>query len=713
MKTIALKKLGLAASIGLLFASSSAWSAEKLRYVVLVDGGKQAGEQVVETTDDGWTKVKFIFKDNGRGPEIEERYRLDKDGTFAEYYAKGSTTFGSSVDDSFVRKGTSAQWKSTAEQGSTTLKQPALYSPINASFQPASIAINLLSNSANGELNLLPGGTLRQSVVSELEVKKDSETRTIQLLKQTGQGLAPNFVWATKGKDARLFAFLVPGYLTGIEEGWQANAPAMEKLQREAENKVLKEFAQKAIKPLDGLAVIRNARVFDSVNAKLSEPSDVYVLRGVITSIMPANSPAQGVKYEVDAAGRVLLPGLFDMHGHVSQWDGALNLAAGVTTVRDMGNDNATLQRIMDQHKAGELLATHIVPNGFLEGESPYSARNGFVISNLQQAKDAIDWYAQHGYPQLKIYNSFPKEILKETVEYAHSRGMRVSGHIPVFLRAEDAVNAGYDEIQHINQILLNFLVKPDTDTRTLERFRLPADQVADLDFDSKPVQDYIALLKNKNVAVDPTLSTFEFIRQKDGVVSESYKDVIDHMPLELQRGFRSGSMKIPDEATYQRYNKSYEKMVEFVGRMYKAGIPVVAGTDAISGFTLHSELEFYVKAGLTPAQALQIATLNGAKFSRTSSTRGQIAPGYLADLVLVEGDPTKNIGDLRRISWVFTQGGVVSPNQIYQMMGIKPFVQNPPALKMIETKSSDAPKGAGGRLHSHAHQHGLGHSQD
>jgi imidazolonepropionase-like amidohydrolase len=708
-----MKKLALAASIALLFASTHAWSAEKLRYLILVDGGKQAGEQVVETTNDGWTKVKFIFKDNGRGPEIEERYRLDKDGTFAEYYAKGATTFGSTVDDSFVRKGNNVQWKSTAEKGSSTLKQPALYSPINGSFQSGSIAINLLSNSPNGELNLLPGGTLRQSVVDEMTVKKDGEQRTVQLIKQTGQGLAPNFAWATKGKDARLFAFLIPGYMTAIEEGWQANSAEMEKMQREAEGKVLKEFAQKAIRPLDGLLVIRNARVFDSVNAKLSEPSDVYVLRGVITSVMPANSPAQGAKFEVDAAGRVLLPGLFDMHGHVGQWDGPLNLAAGVTTVRDMGNDNATLQRIMDEHKAGNLLATHIVPNGFLEGESPYSARNGFVISNLQQAKDAIDWYAQHGYPQLKIYNSFPKEILKDTVAYAHSRGIRVSGHIPVFLRAEDAVNAGYDEIQHINQILLNFLVKPETDTRTLERFRLPAQEVADLDFDSKPVQDFIALLKEKNVAVDPTLSTFEFIRQKDGVVSESYKNVIDNMPLELQRAFRSGSMKIPDEATYQRYNKSYEKMIEFVGRMYKAGIPVVAGTDAIAGFTLHSELEMYVRAGLTPAQALQVATLNGAKFSRTSSTRGQIAPGYLADLVLVEGDPTKNIGDLRKTSLVFTQGGVVSPNEIYSMMGIKPFVANPPALKTLESKSDTAPKGAGGRAHSHSHQHGLGHSQD
>lgn len=698
-----MKKVSLSMAAAFLLVSANAFAAEKLRYVILVDGGKQAGEQVVETGDDGWTKVKFIFKDNGRGPEIQERYRLDKDGTFAEYYATGTTTFGSVVNDSFVRKGARAEWKSTSEKGASAVKTASLYSPIWASAQPSSIAIGLLNKSPTNELALFPGGVLRQSVVEELIVKKDGQQQTIQLLKQTGQGLAPNFAWATKGENARLFAFISPGYMVVIEDGWQANSVEMEKRQRIAENAVLKEFAEKAIKPLSGLSVIRNARVFDSVNAKLGEASDVYVLRGVITAVLPAGSPSKGAVHEVDAGGRVLLPGLFDMHGHLGQWDGPLNLAAGITTVRDMGNDNATLQRLIDDHKNGNLLSSHIVPTGFLEGESPFSARNGFVISNLQQAKDAIDWYAQHGYPQLKIYNSFPKEILKDTVAYAHLRGLRVSGHIPVFLRAEDAVNAGYDEIQHINQVLLNFLVKPDTDTRTLERFYLPAEKIADLDFDSKPVQDFIALLKSKNVAIDPTLATFDFIRQRDGEISAPYKAIINHMPLELQRSFRSGTMKIPDDAAAKRYNKSYEKMVEFVGRMYKAGIPLVAGTDAIPGFTVHSELELYVQAGLTPSQALQVATLNGATYSRTSNTRGQIAPGYQADLVLVEGDPTKNIGDIRNVSLVFTQGGVVSPSKIYQMMGIKPFVVNAPELKTnSEAEMPAAAKGAGAAAHSH-----------
>ena len=306
----------------------------------------------------------------------------------------------------------------------------------------------------------------------------------------------------------------------------------------------------------------------------------------------------------------------------------------------------------------------------------------------------------------MKIYNSFPKEILTDTVAYAHLRGLRVSGHIPVFLRAENAVNAGYDEIQHINQLMLNFLVKPDTDTRTLERFYLPAEQVADLDLNSKPVRDFIDLLVKKGVNVDPTLATFDFIRQRDGELAKPYAAISSHMPLELQRSFRAGTMKIPDDATFNRYNKSYEKMVAFVGQMYRAGVPLVAGTDALAGFTVHSELELYVQAGLTPAQALQVATLNGAKYSRMENSRGQIKPGYVADLVLVDGDPTVNIADLRKVALVFTQGGMLSPTKVFEMMGIKPFVSTVPEVQ--QTTKPESASASGGK--STAHFDGLRH---
>jgi len=268
------------------------------------------------------------------------------------------------------------------------------------------------------------------------------------------------------------------------------------------------------------------------------------------------------------------------------------------------------------------------------------------------------------------------REHLRDTVAYAHEKGLRVSGHIPVFLRAQDAVDAGYDEIQHINQVLLNFLVKPDTDTRTLERFYLPAKGVADLDFDSKPVQDFIALLAKKQIVIDPTLATFDFLRQRPGELSQAYADVASHMPPDVQRGFRVAEFDIPDDATAAKYTKSYDKMVEFVGRMYKAGVPIVAGTDAMPGFTLQRELALYVQAGMTPAQVLQIATATAAKVARVADDRGAVAPGMRADLILIDGDPVADIADIRKVATVIKGETVYYPSEIYTELGIQPFAE-------------------------------------
>ncbi|GAB3383256.1 amidohydrolase family protein [Lysobacter fragariae] len=662
----------LAVSLALVLASP-AYAAQTLRYVALVDGGKQAGHQIVTTGDDGVTRVDYLFKDNGRGPELKEEFTLAPDGTFATYKVTGSTTFGAPVDESFKRDGDKVSWKSTSDQGEMTIKGTAFYSALGGTPADISPALAALSRQADGKLPLIPGGSLSMRKLAQMDVVRGNEHRNVQLLAITGIGLTPQFVWATTDAEPRLFAFIFPGFLQLIEEGWDANAAAMETRQKQAEGEALVQLHDNVSHKLAGTTLIRNARVFDSEKATLGAASDVLVRDGRIVSVAATGGNAKADNV-IDAGGKVLLPGLFDMHGHLGRWDGGLNIATGVTTVRDMGNDNATLQQLIAEEKADTLLSTHVVPAGFIEGESPMSARNGFVIKNLDEAKKAVDWYAEHGYPQIKVYNSFPKDILRDTIAYAHSKGMRVSGHVPAFLRARDVVDMGYDEIQHINQVLLNFLVDDKTDTRTLQRFYLPAEKVADMDFDSKEVQDYIAMLAAKKIVIDPTLSTFEFLRQRAGDVAESYAPIAAHMPPDIQRGLKVAEMKIPDDATAARYNKSYLKMVEFVGRMYKAGVPLVAGTDGLPGFTVQSELEWYVRAGLTPAQALQVATWNGAKYARVLDDRGSVTAGKASDLVLIDGDPTANISDIRNVALVMKGDTAYYPSEIFDALGVKPF---------------------------------------
>lgn len=691
----------LALAVAATFGVAAHAATTTTRYDIHVENGKRAGEQVVERDDDGVTRVRFIFKDNGRGPELTEQFRVAPDGTIAQYSVKGNSTYGAVVDEQFERTGDQASWRSTSEKGSKAINGAALYVPLNSSFEVASVAISALAARPGASMPLLPSGTLTHRKLDEVDVTAGGKTQKVQLLAQTGIGMSPQFYWATTGDKPRLFAVVIPGYMTMTEQGWSEVGKTLAARQKLSESKMLIDLAVRLQHPLKGLTVVRNARIFDSAKATVGAPSDVYVLRGRITAVLPAGSPVRGAVNDIDAAGRIMLPGLFDMHGHVGRWEGGLNLAAGVTTVRDMGNDNAQVQQIIDETANGMLLSPQIVPAGFLEGESPFSSNGGFVVKDLPAAKNAIDWYAEHGYPQLKIYNSFPKAILKDTVAYAHSRGLRVSGHIPAGLRAHEALDAGYDEIQHINQVMLNFLATPQTETRTLERFILPSEKVAALDFNSPVVKKFVATLKAKQIVIDPTLATFAFLKQRDGDINEPFAAIADHMPPDVKRGFHVGTMKIADDATLKRYEKSYAKMVDFVGILYRAGVPIVAGTDEMAGFTLQSELAMLVKAGLTPAQAIQVATRNGAKYTRTSHERGSIEPGKLADLVLVDGDPTANIADIRKVAAVITRGHVIYPQEIDKELGIMPFVKDAPAMRALPPVSSNIAAGGNeGAMH-------------
>lgn len=668
----------LAAALALVLATFSvaAPSAEQMatRYVALVNGGKDKAGHLLVIQSGGRYKVDFLFKDNGRGPELKEEYTLAADGTFATYRVKGTTTFGSLVDERFSRQGGSARWKSTSDSGEQPVGGTAIYSPLNGTPQAFSVALTALAKRPDGKLPMIPSGTLTSRKLMEMEVTRGAEKRTVQLLALTGVGFTPTTVWATGDASPRLFAYIFPGFLQVIEEGWQSNGAEMETRQITAEKELLVDFNRRLSHALPGATLIRNTRVFDSETATLGGLADVLIDAGRIIEVSPAGTTTRTAGRVIDAANRVLLPGLFDMHAHLSFWDGGLHLGAGVTTVRDMGNDNPTLADLRKQEQAGTLLMPRVVAAGFIEGESPFASRSGFLVKTLDDAKKAVDWYHDNGYPQIKIYNSFPKEILADTTAYAHARGMHVSGHVPVWLRARDAVLAGYDEIQHINQVLLNFLVDEKTDTRTLARFYLPAEKVGALDFDSPEVQEFVRLLAQRKVVVDPTLATFNFVRHKDGVMSQQFAAVADHVPPDVRRGFLSAQMKLPDEATHRRYEKSYAGMIEFVGRMYRAGVPIVAGTDDIAGFTLQRELELYVEAGLTPSQVLQIATYNGARYARVLDDRGVISPGRRADLILVDGDPTTNIADIRRVALVIKGEVAYYPGDVLEAMGVKPF---------------------------------------
>jgi imidazolonepropionase-like amidohydrolase len=667
----------------MLCLAAGAAQAQTYRYHVLFQG-EVRGAQTTVVAPDGRITVDFTYRDNGRGPDAREEIVLARDGTQLSHRVTGKSTFGAPMDEGYTREGGAARWFSNAGRGEATVAHAVAYYPVSdASPLSDALVARALAQRADRTLAVLPAGEVRLARLRETSLEAAGQRRTVALYAISGIEYAPTYVWLTQEPELRLFASIVPGWVHVVEAGWEAHAARLEREQIQAQAGQLAALVPRLAHPVDGALVIRNARVFDSEHARLGPPSDVYVNHGRIAGLYAAGSAAQGAMSSIDAAGRVLLPALFDMHVHMGPWEGALQLAAGVTTVRDMGSDNAVLAEQVALIDGGRAIGPRVVAAGYIEGASAYKSSGGFTVSSLDEVKRAIDWYGQRGYPQIKLYNSFRREWVEGTTAYAHARGLRVSGHVPAFMRAEEVVAMGYDELQHMNQLFLNFLSATDTDSRTLARFYLVAENAHALDLGSARVKRFVKLLKQRGTVVDPTLATFGFMAYRQGEVNPPFAPVIDHLPAAVQRLQHTNTLNVTaDNAT--RYKASYDKMVEFAGVLHRAGVPLVAGTDDTPGFTLHGELELYVKAGIPPAEVLRIATWNGAKYTRTLDRLGSIAPGKLADLILVDGDPTANIADIRRVALVMKDGVVYNPAEIYPELGVKPFAPVVPVTRAV-----------------------------
>ena len=643
------------------------------RYTVTIQQ-EVAGALISRTDGQGKVSVDFSYRDNGRGPDLKEEFSVDPLGAPVAYAGSGKSTFGNEIRENYAWQDGRGRWTSLVDRGDRPVEASALYVPIEGSPMLGAQLVRSLLLRPGLTAPSVAGGKFSIERLAELKLASPAGEVPVALYALTGVDSTPWYYWLRDDGDKAYFADVSP-WMEVVAQGFEAQGSVLLKRQLQAQTERLQKLQQRLARPLPGLTVIRNVRWFDSEAAVMRGPSDISLYDARISAIEPAGSSHREPAHTIDGSGKALLPGLFDMHGHMSEEEGLFQLAAGVTSVRDPASHNDKMEALRAKIDAGILPGPRIQPMGFIEGRSPYSARLGFVVDSLDAAKDAVDWYAERGFIQLKLYNSFKPEWVKPVAEYAHAKGLRVGGHVPAFMRAEEAVRDGFDEIHHINQVMLNFFVKSEDDTRTLLRFSLVGDRAHELDLDGPQAQGFLRLLRERGTVVDLTLTAFEpSYLQRDGQPNPSFGMLSEHMPVAAQRWLLSASSEINDENAV-RYRESYAKMLAYVGRMYAAGVPLLAGTDTWAGFGLHRELELYVLAGIPPLQALRIATWNGAKYTQTLDRRGSIERGKLADLVLVEGDPSVNISDIRKTSLVLKGGVAYAPAQVYEALGIRPFV--------------------------------------
>jgi imidazolonepropionase-like amidohydrolase len=320
----------------------------------------------------------------------------------------------------------------------------------------------------------------------------------------------------------------------------------------------------------------------------------------------------------------------------------------------------------------GAELGTRIILAGIIDGPGPYQGPTKVLVANEAEARAAVDNYVKLGYEQIKIYSSVKPELVPAIIDEAHKAGRRVSGHIPAYMTASECVKLGYDEIQHVNFLVLNFF--PDVkETQTRLRITEPAKLAAGLDLGSSEVQGFIQLLKDHHTIVDPTMSIFEGqYTAKPGEISPGYTAVFKRLPVQVRRGMLNGGLQAPP-GMEARYRESFAKMVALVGLLYKAGVPIEAGTDSLPGFALHRELELDTQAGIPAAEVLKLATLGAARIMKHDTELGSLAPGKLADMVLIDGNPAATISDIRKPVVVVKDGVLYRPSELNTALGIQP----------------------------------------
>ena len=625
------------------------------RYTVLMSTNV-AGSQVVTTRGDE-TIVDFEFNDRGRGPKLHTVMRVDERGVPLSLAISGNDYYKAEVHE-HLSTADKVTWKNTAEsgEGARGAFYTSMYGP---PVELAVLARALLK--AGGTLPLHPGGaaTIRKAGEEDLRGTR------VTAWEIGGLGFSPFEVWLDD--DLNLFGS-VSSWSSTIRQGFEADAKQLIDAQdARARNRAAELAGKLTISPVRVIVV--NARIFDPRTLTLSEPTSLETEGNRIRTVGEP-SPYSAAEF-IDAKGGVLLPGLWDMHVHMGDVDGMLHLAAGITSARDLGNDSDTIVALKAKIDAGDAVGPRLVLAGLIDGPGPFQGPTNLLAGNEEEAKKAIDFLVERRYEGLKIYSSIKPELVPFMTKYAHEQGLRVSGHIPAGMRAEDAVDAGYDEIQHVNMLMLNFM--PDvTDTRTPARFTEPAKRGADLDLNSEDVRRFIEKLRAKGVVVDPTAAVFEeMFTARPGSLSPGYAMVADRFPPQVRRYLLAGGLPVP-EGMDARYRASYAKMVELIGVLHRAGVTIVPGTDGLAGFTLHRELELYVQAGIPPAEVLRIATLVPAQVLKRDKDLGTIEPGKLADFIIVDGDPTQNISDIRRVVRVVKDGKVYDPKAIYRELGIR-----------------------------------------
>ena len=636
-------------------------------FIIESTGGKH-GDSWSWSAPDGTRMARETW--NLRGQQWDEDYagKSGPDGMPASMVIRGVTPQGDAGETFSVGGGT-ATWKSPIDVGHAPYAEPAFYvaqggpADINAWF------LERLLASPTKTLALLPSGRARAEKLTTVEVGEGAAKQTVTLWALSGLAPTPIGVWA----DAKGKFFGTTTVVDWLPEAYAGEIKKLEKAQSEAMAAQAPKIYKSVVKVPPGAVAFTHVKMFDAEGLRFLADQTVVVEKGVITAVGPAASvkPPSDAQI-IDGKGKTLVPGLWDCHMHFgNDYTGPQELSLGVTSVRDPGNnDMLTIDR-RTRAAAGQLLTPHVYPSSLIDGKGPYTAQVANVATSQAEAIALVDKAKANGFTGVKFYGTFNPAWLPAATAEAHKLGLHVHGHIPAGIRPVDAINDGYDEVTHINWIIMQ--AAPDDVIKVsngIMRFEGPGRFGKDVDLNGPAMNLIVGTMAAKHIYNDPTMVAFESLYvPENGDLDPSYAPFVGTMPAATERGFRSGGFAVPKDLTRADYRASWAKMVGLLGKMHRAGVPIVAGTDG-SGIEIIHELEIYEAAGFTPAEALAAATIVPATLVGQERHTGSIAVGKAADLALVEGDPQVRIGDLRQTRVVMLDGKLLDADALRTAAG-------------------------------------------
>ena len=574
----------------------------------------------------------FSFADRGTNVALNTTFQFETPLTPTHFKIKGDTARLSTID----------QEVSQVPPGTFTL----------AGYAPVSMQMELLrywtSHGRPASIALLPSGTAHIEPRGRDTISVGGRMWALDRYSVSGVLWGRETLWTDdSGKlDALVSVDAEFDHFEAVRPELEDAVPQLVARAASDGMAAMAETAAAVLPPPSHNIAITGATIVD-VSGKSRPLADraVVITDGRVASIGPSGRAAvpEGATI-VNAAGKTIIPGLWDMHAHFEQVEwGPIYLASGVTTVRDVGNELEFITSVRDAVASGKGIGPRMLLAGIVDGAGP-NGMGAIRAATAEEARQVVRRYHDAGFQQIKIYSSITLPVMRAITAEAHRLGMTVTGHVPEGINAFEAIAAGMDQINHAEYIAA--VAYPD------------AGKIA-------------ATMKSHKTVLDPTLALYELLARPFTQPIDTFEPGFTHVARELATPL-SGFGSPPEAAPLRR--RRFEDYVAIVGALHKAGVPIVAGTDqSVPGFSLHREIELYVNAGFTPLEALQAATIVPARVMGNESDSGSIEVGKRGDIVILDASPLENIANTRKIYRVVTNGRVFDPSPLWQSVGFQP----------------------------------------